>query len=294
MKLINRLVIILLFGFSFFSTHIAHARSEYPSKIVLGFIPGEDREVLKKNGAALADVLKQKLNVPVEVLVPDDYNGLVQSMKDGKVDFAFFTALTFVEAEQKAGAKVLLKKVWETPFYYSSIVTLDNSKIRKITDLKGKKFGFVDEKSASGYLYPKAMFLKKKINIDKLFAERKFYGNHEAAVKALKAGEVDAVAVYADDEKGKGGAWTAYTPGTKVRALWVSDPIPNDPFCVRKDFYDKYPRYTHDLMFALIDLQDEPADKNPLKLLFNVKSMALATSKQYDPVRELMKYIREP
>jgi phosphonate transport system substrate-binding protein len=269
------------------------AKNELPASVTIGFIPGEDPEWLKKNGIELAKVLQQKLGVPINIYISKDYSGLTEAMREKKIDFAFFSARTFVDAEKKAGAKVLLKKVWDGPFYYSAIITIKKTGITNINGLKGKRFGYVDKQSASGHLYPLVMLMKRKVNPDTFFKEAKFFGQHEASVKALVNGDVDAVAVYADDIKGKTGAWTRFAPAQKddFKVLWVSDPIPNDPFCVRQDFYDEYPRLTHDMMFALIDFRDEPAEKNILKNLYGIKSMDLATSKQYDPVRELVKYL---
>lgn len=284
--------LVAIFGLT--SSPLSLAKSSSPSAITIGFIPGEDPEYLKKNGIEFAKVLQDKLQVPVNIHISKDYMGLVDAMKDKKVDFAFFTALTFVLAERKAGAKVLLKKVWNGPFYYSAVVTKKSTKVTKIEALKGKRFGFVDEKSASGYLYPLVMLKKKGIDEDKFFSSVRFYGQHENSVKAMMNGDVDAIAVYADDSKGKKGAWSRYAPTqeSQVRTLWVSDPIPNDPFCVRQDFYERYPNFTHDLMVVLLDLGDEAPEKNLLKKLYNVSSMTWATTKQYDPVRELDKFLQ--
>jgi phosphonate transport system substrate-binding protein len=233
--------------------------------------------------------------VPINVYISKNYDGLVDAMKDKKVDFAFFSALTFVDAEKRANAKPLLKKVWEEPYYYSAIITLKSSGIKKIQDLKGKRFGFVDEKSASGHLYPLVMLYKKGIDPDHFFKETKFYGTHENSVKALVNGDVDAVAVYSNDAKDKSTAWSRFAPDRvkDIKVLWTSDPIPNDPFCVRTDFYDEYPQFTLNMMAALIDYQDMPAEKNVLKNLFGVKAMAPATSRQYDPVRELADFLSQ-
>jgi len=233
------------------------------------------------------------LGVRINIYISKDYSGLVEAMKDKKVDFAFFSALTFVDAEKRAGAKVLLKKVWDGPFYYSAIVTRKDLKINSIENLKGKSFGFVDEKSVSGHLYPLVLLKKKKLNPEHFFKETRFFGQHEASVKALINGQVDAVAVYADDKTGKSGAWSKLEAQdrARIKVLWVSDPIPNDPFCVRQDFYNDYPYFTHDMMFALIDFRDEPPERNLLKKLYGINSMELATSRQYDPVRELVKFL---
>jgi len=69
----------------------------------------------------------------------------------------------------------------------------------------------------------------------------------------------------------------------------VSEPIPNDPFVVRQDFYDSYPRISHDLMFALIEINDDPKDGARFKKLLSASSLMFATSQQYEPVREMVK-----
>jgi phosphonate transport system substrate-binding protein len=277
----------------FLISSLIFAKAKNPSLVTIGFIPGEDPEWLKRNGVEFAKALQEKLNVPFNIYISKDYSGLISAMKDKKVDFAFFSALTFVIAEQKAGAKVLLKKVWDGPFYYSAIITRKDLKINSIEDLRGKRFGYVDEKSVSGHLYPQVILKKKKLDPEHFFGETHFFGQHEASVKALIAGQVDAVAVYADDKKGKYGAWSKLNAKERsmIKVLWVSDPIPNDPFCVRQGFYDEYPFFTHDLMFALIDFKDEVPEKNLLKRLYGINGMELATSRQYEPVRDLVKFL---
>ena len=266
------------------------AFAETPSQITIGFIPGEDPETIKKAGLGLAQLLQEKVGIAVNIHISKDYQGLIEAMKQKKIDFAFFSAMTFVFAEKQAGAKVLLKKVWDNPFYYSVIVAKKSSGIKKVEDLKGKTIAFVDEKSGSGYLYPKVMLKRKKLDPDKFFKKTFFAGNHQSAILAVVEGKADAATVFSDSTDGSKSAWSNFSPQTisQQKVLWVSDPIPNDPFAVRQDFYDKYPRTVHDLMFALIELDDYKG-KNKLKELLNVNEMQTATSRHYEPVREMVK-----
>lgn len=261
-----------------------------PKSITLGMIPGDDPIKLKKNSLELAKVLGQKLGVTVNIYISKNYQGLIDAMKAKKVDYAFFTAMSFVFAEKQAGAKVLLKKVWESPFYHSAILVKKNSGVKSTKDLKGKRFGFVDEKSTSGYLYPRVKFKKDKIDLTKDFSKIEFLGNHQEACKALLDGRVDAIAVFADSADGSKSAMRNFYPErvNEVEVLWVSDPIPNDPFVVREDFYGKYPQLTHRIMFAFIDLKEDKRG-NLLKQHLGVSEVMMATSRQYDPVRELVK-----
>ncbi len=259
-----------------------------PSEITIGVIPGGNPEILREQGLALAKELQAKINIPVNIYVSKNYAGLVDAMKTKKVDFAFFSSSTYVFAEKEAQAKVLLKKVWNHPYYYSTLIVPAKSKIKKLEDLKGKTIAFVDEQSSSGYLYPKAALRKKGLN-DKSFKEVIFSGNHNASIQLLEAKKVDAAAVFSDDEKGKEGAWVKFGAKQKYRTIWMSAPIPNDPFCVRQDFYDEYPKITHTLMFAMIDILDQATDKNIYSEILGTQTLMPATSKQYDPVKEMVK-----
>jgi phosphonate transport system substrate-binding protein len=263
------------------------------NQITIGFIPGDSPQRVKKSGLELVRRLQKVLGIPMNMYISKNYQGLIDAMKSKKVDFAFFTSMSFVFAEKQAGAKVLLKKVWNSPFYHSVILTRAESPFKTIQDLRGQKFAFVDEKSTSGYLYPGVMFKKEGIEPKSFFKEIIFSGNHKAAVKAVLEGKAAAAAVFANDTEGISSAWEVFNPKAgKKRALWVSDPIPNDPFCVRKDFYEAHPRVVHDIMFAFIDLKSVPGEGNFWKKHFNMSGMIMATSRQYEPVRELVKELK--
>ncbi|MEZ0392472.1 MAG: phosphate/phosphite/phosphonate ABC transporter substrate-binding protein [Pseudobdellovibrionaceae bacterium] len=283
--MVRRLILL----FFLFFTVITQAQLA-PREITIGILPGGDPEVAKRGYLEIAKALQTELQIPVNVYLSKNYSGLIEAMKTKKVDFAFFTAMTYVFAEKEAGAKVLLKKVWNEPFYYSIILSKKKSGIKTVEGLKNKRFGFVDEKSTSGYLYPKVLMKKKKVEPK----ETKFSGSHSQSIVWLDQGEVDAVAVFSDDKEGKGSAYVKYSkspqPVQQVRVLWVSDPIPNDPFCVRQDFYDQYPKLTHNLMFALIDVVDKlKSSSKDVKETVGAQGFIPATQRQYDPVREMVK-----
>ncbi|AHZ86913.1 alkylphosphonate ABC transporter [Bdellovibrio bacteriovorus] len=287
----KRLILGLLTLLSISTAFAAEGTSEaVPPSITIGVIPGGNPENLREQGLALAKELQAKLNIPVNIYVSKNYVGLIEAMKTKKVDFAFFSSSTYVFAEQQAQAKVLLKKVWHEPYYYSMIITPQRSGIKSLKALKGKKVAFVDDKSSSGYLYPQVALRKEGLS-DTDFKEVVFTGNHQASIQFLEAKKVDAAAVFSDDEKGTQWAWEKFGTDKKAkyRILWKSAPIPNDPFCVRQDFYDAYPKTTHTLMFALIDALEQNRNKDTYSEILGSRDLMPATSKQYDPVREMVK-----
>jgi phosphonate transport system substrate-binding protein len=260
-----------------------------PTSITIGFLPGGNAETIKQGSVEVAKALQEELGISVNVYLSKNYTGLVDAMKAKKVDFAIFTAMSYVFAEKEAGAKVLLKKVWVEPFYYSTILTKKSSKIKKIAQLKDSKFAFVEEKSTSGYLYPQVFFRKKKIQPQTSL----FSGSHFSSVEMLDNGQADAIAVFADDKLGSKNAYVKYSKATdkekQVQVLWVSEPIPNDPFCVRQDYYDEHPKLTHNLMFALIDVVDKLKANKDVMETVGAQGFVPATQRQYDPVREMVK-----
>ncbi len=275
---------------------VAVAPEVTPKEITIGFIPSGEKEVLKKGAFALVKKLQSDLGIPITIYLAKSYGSLIKAIGEKKVDFAFLTSASYVAAEKDNKIQVLLKRVWSEPFYYSVIIARKDSGLKKIADLKGHRIAFVDTKSTSGYLYPQVMF-KKLGWTDKNFKEVKFTGSHPDSVQLLEQGQTDAIAVFSDDREGKYSAWNKYAKdpsSSKIRILWQSDPIPNDPFCVRQEFYDHYPKVVHTLMFKLIDAVETLKDNKDVAALIGARGFLPATSRQYDPVREMIKELGVP
>lgn len=258
--------------------------------VTIGMIPGGNPGQLKKQARELAEKLQNRLGVPVNVFISKNYADLVGAMKGKKVDFAFFSSMTYVFAEKKAQAHVLLKKTYDGPYYYSALVVRTDSSLKKLSQLRGQRVAFVDKNSSSGYLYPLAELKRQKIDPDKDFSAVLFTGNHQASVQLLEQGKVDAAALFSDDAGANKGAWSKFArnPKLKVRALWVSEPIPNDPFCVREDFYQSHPEVTHSMMLALMDLAAENENSHRFAEVLGSGALTPATRKQYEPVRKMV------
>jgi phosphonate transport system substrate-binding protein len=261
----------------------------FAETLTIGVLPGGDPKVTEKQSLKLAEKIQARIGRPVQVFISKNYGGLIDAIKNKKVDFAVFSAMTYVVAEKEVPIKVLLKKTWNnSPYYYSALISQSDSKIKKIADLKDKKIAFVDEKSTSGYMYPQISLRRQKIK-DSDFKTISFSGSHAASIELLEKRAVDVVAVFADDEKGKNGAWTHFARSKKFkpRVIWISDPIPNDPIVVRQDFYEENTKLTHEVMYTLIDIQNQ--SQSELGDILGTSDLMPATARQYEPVREVYK-----
>jgi len=288
------ILIVLCFCNQFgFAADVAGVQSG-PEKIKIGLTAGGNPEALKKESIFFAETLQNMIHIPIEIYISKNYDGLSEAVRTSKVDYAFLTALTYVETDKVKPLKVLLKKTWSNPYYFSALISLKSKNIKKIKDIKKLKIAFVDRKSTSGYLYP-LVYLKDQKITENDFKQIIFSGSHSASVELLESEKVDVIAVFSDDEKSKIGAWTRFgkLPKSKYHVLWTSDPIPNDPFVVQSDFYDKYPKISHDIMYNLIEMQNDPLIRKKINEVIGTGDLMPATSKQYDPVRAMNKLLTQ-
>jgi len=256
--------------------------------IHVGMQPNEKNKDLELFKTELAN----RMGRTVEIFVAADYTSLFEALKKGRVQFAFVSPLQAVQVEREADAKILLKKVYgASEFYFAAIVTLKGSGVKSIKDLQKRKFGFVDPKSTSGYLYPRLMLKRAGIDLKGLSSE--FFGTHEKTFQALVDKKVDAIAVWAEDPALHKGAWTEPTLkdaalAKRVQVLAYSDPIPNDAFVVRNAYYAQSPATVLKVMDSLISMSDDAL----MKRIFDVDRMATATSRHYDTVRSLEELLK--
>ncbi|MFP5518674.1 MAG: phosphate/phosphite/phosphonate ABC transporter substrate-binding protein [Bdellovibrionia bacterium] len=274
-------LVIIIFT-AFFKLNIAQA------EIRLGVIPGGHPENLRLQARELATLLQEKLNEPVTIVVSKDYGSLRVAFIAKKVDFAFFSPQVWVQTDNEIKTKVLLKKVWKEPFYYSALISKERSQIRKLSDIKSvTKFVFVDRNSTSGYLYPQAMLSRLKKNPQE--KNLIFAGSHAKAIELLESDKAEVAAVFSDDSKGNSGAWTQFSKNsTGYRVLWISEPIPTDPFCVRDEFYEKNPKMVHRLMYALIEIMETKEGQNKFNEILGSAQLVPATNSHYQSVKQVL------
>jgi len=145
----------------------------------------------------LADYLGQSLGHDVYIVVPDSYDEVVQLLVDGKLDFALLTPFLYVRAKTRMPTlKLVASLLGEgAPQYRGYIVTAATSPYHSVSDLRGKRFAFVDRASASGYLFPTALLHENNLNPEQDFREVVYAGSHPQVVEWVLSGRVDAGAI---------------------------------------------------------------------------------------------------
>jgi len=254
-------------------------------ELKFGFTPVLSEVEMREEFQPLIDYMTKSTGIEVTLYIAKSYGDLRDQMEAGKVDIGSFSPFAYVDAVTGGKIKIIAQSILDySAFYKGLIITRKDSGITGLADLKGKRFAFVDPKSASGYVYPRAMLIEKGFDPDKFFKETLFSGGHDKVILAVLDGKVDAGAIY------DGALAIAKGKGLKTEDLITvasTDPIPHDAIVVRSDMDDAT---TRKIQKALIDLEKTEEGK---KAIANSKKKLtghiLADDKTFDVVRRTAK-----
>ncbi len=219
--------------------------------IRIGLLGGENEADRLADNQCLIDKLPAALGVKEVQLFPAaDYDGVIQGLLGGTLDVAGLGASGFaaVYLQDPEAVEPFLTNVQTdgSTGYYSIALALADSGITSIEQAKGKKLGWADPDSTSGYLVPKVTLPEAIGGADpEEFFETSFNGGHENNVLALLDGKIDVAVTWAS---GVGEFSEGYTSGNvrsmvdkgmldmeDVTQVWQSPLIPNGPLVMRKD-----------------------------------------------------------
>ena len=170
--------------------------------LVLGLYPSEKPrnmvEALRPSLNAIEDMMESQLGEEVEIRIQmlSDYVTALNALVAGEVDFARVGPASYVLGKkEQPGLELLAMEnshggvVWE-----GMIVVRDDSDLHTISDLKGRSFAFVSERSTLGRFFPQAYLAEAGITAEDL-GDYDYVGHHEAVGLAVWAGRFDAGAM---------------------------------------------------------------------------------------------------
>ncbi|PDT53020.1 MULTISPECIES: phosphonate ABC transporter substrate-binding protein [Sinorhizobium] len=244
-----------------------HAQAEDLKEFRIGIMGGENEADRLRNYQCLVDKLPAAIGVEKVSLFPAaDYDGVIQGLLGGTLDYAELGASGYAKIYlAKADAVEPILTTVQTDGstgYHSIMVARKDAGITKLEDLKGKKLGFADPDSTSGYLVP-LVILPEAIGapVKEYFGETGFGGGHENLVLEVLKGTFDAGTTFGS---GVGEFKDGYTSGNLRKMvdkgvldmndlveLWRSPLIPNGPIVVRTTMNDdmkaKFKQFMMDL-----------------------------------------------
>jgi phosphonate transport system substrate-binding protein len=116
--------------------------------------------VITTGGQVMADALNAATGLTFEVSVPTSYAATIEEMCASPTDtIGFIPGLGYALASQLCGVDVAFKAVrFGYPVYWAEFIVPRDSEIQTLADLEGKKWGYGDVSSTSGYMVPLVMF----------------------------------------------------------------------------------------------------------------------------------------
>ena len=238
------------------------------TELTIGFIPSEKADELTPKAVELEKYLEGQLSgIDVKVVVPTNYEVIIEGLRFGHIDAAFMDAGPAWIAHKRSGAEVVLAEVVNGKVYYQATVwtKADNDSIQTIEDTLGKRVAFTSITGSSGFVRPMGTLVTQgHINLEgddlvalenalvDSFESYTFAGGYKAALQLLLNDNVD-VAFGSDIAPQK---FLDPIDQGKLRVVETIGPVPSHVFVVSDDM----PRTTKNILIqAMIKLN---YDKN--------------------------------
>lgn len=257
----------------------ALASDEDPSTLRVALLPDEDAATIIKQNQALKDYLEKKLDKKVRLVVTTDYSSMIEAMRFGRLELAYFGPLSYTLAKSKADIESFAgrKKGGKTT-YHSVLIGNKAAGIGNFEDIKGKQVAFGDTASTSSHLIPKKMLMDAGLEVDADYKQN-FLGAHDAVAVAVQNGHAQAGGLSQPIfeslvERG-------IVSMDKVKIIKISAAYPQYPWAMRSDLK---PALKAEIKQAFLTLNDKTVLKN-----FKAEGFGEMADKDYDVIRDLAK-----
>jgi len=282
MKRRSFLVAFTVGGLSLAFDHASGQPAPNPAKLRVALLPDENASTIIQNAAPLKAYLEHSLGKDIELVVTTDYSSMIEAMRFGRIEVAYFGPLSYVLAKSKAPEiepfAVGVSK--GSPTYKSVIITRADGPVKALADIRGKMVGFGDFASTSSHLIPRALLARNGLIGDTDY-KYVLLGAHDAVARAVQSGQVQAGGL--SQEIFKSLVAKGSIDGDKLIILAESDPIPNYPITMQGYLA---PEFKVSIRKAFLELND----KDILKT-FRAEGFVATDDHAYDILRETAKLL---
>lgn len=182
----------------------------------------------------LCERLTEVLHLTVHSHRAPSPQALANAFRAGRVNLAWTSPVLAASHPAFERAVPLARSVRDGETHYHAVLfARDDGAVRELTELHRARVAWVDDTSASGYVFPRLALARR--GIQPRFASETVCGSHGAVVEAVREGRADLGATFARFEGGDpSGPLTlaGFAPqgegASDWRVLLVSDPIPSD------------------------------------------------------------------
>lgn len=264
------------------SVGMAQAQTQNPGKLRVALLPDENASTLIQNAQPLKKYLEDKLKKDIELVVTTDYSSMIEAMRFGRIEVAYFGPLSYVLAKSKApGIEPFAVGVSKgSPTYKAVIIAQADGPVKSIADIKGKMMGYGDFASTSSHLIPRAYLARNGLIGEKDY-KLAHLGAHDAVARAVQSGQVQAGGLSQEIFNALVAKGTI--DGKKLVVIAESDPIPNYPMVMQGNLA---PELKAQITSAFIELKDPAILKT-----FRAEGFAVTDDKAYNILRDTAKVL---
>jgi phosphonate transport system substrate-binding protein len=254
------------------------AQGKDPARLRVALLPDENASTLIQNAQPLREYLAKALSKDIEIVVTTDYSSMIEAMRFGRIEVAYFGPFSYVLAKSRAPAIEAFAVGVErgSPTYNAVLIANKAGPVQSLAQIKGHAFAFGDQASTSSHLVPRAHIQRKAGLTAGKDYKAVHIGTHDAVARAVQAGQVPAGALSKAifdvlvDRK-------TIDPA-RLTILDLSDPIPNYPIVMQGDLA---PQLKSQIRAAFLEMKDAK-----VLAAFRVERFAPAQDKDYDVLRD--------
>jgi len=208
------------------------------TELNFGIISTESQANLKTIWQPFLDAMSEQTGLKVNAFFASDYAGVIEGMRFGKVDVAWFGNKSGMEAVDRADGEVFAQSVDVdgNPGYWSLLLANVDSPLSSLEGVikcdQSLDFGIGDPNSTSGFLVPTTfVFAKNGIDPKTCFKTVR-NANHETNLMAVANKQVDVATNNTENLRRL--KITNPEAAAKVKIIWQSPLIPSDPILWNK------------------------------------------------------------
>lgn len=258
---------------------------EGPPALRFSYPAIEDPTVTLGKYQRILDAMAEAVARPVSIVLRNTYAEIIQDLERGDADVGILNAFSYVEIASRAKLTPLARRVRAgRDTYQSYLIVRENAGISRYQELRGKVIAFPDSHSTTGYLLPRLMLHRHRLDLTRDFARVLFVGKHDSTALAVANGtaHAGALASYIYEE---------LDPAirAKLDILDISEPIPFGPVVARAALGGPL---LERIRLFFITLNRSPRGQSILRDA-RLSGFTAATDEDYAPIRDLVRRLRE-
>ncbi len=260
-----------------------------PETMRIALLPDENAATVIQDNQPLAAHLENVLGREIELIVTTDYSSMIEAMRFGRVDVAYFGPASYTIAKDRMDGgdfdiepfAARLRNGSST--YQSVLIANADAGITEIADIEGSgiDIAFGDQASTSSHFAPKFTLLQAGVAVGEDYEEN-FTGAHDAVARNVELGnaQVGGLSLPIFERLLERGTVDA----DRVVVIGYSSDIPQYPWVMRTDLTAEL---QENIRNAFLELEPGTEVGDAVLGPFSADGFAPITDADYDIIRDI-------